>query len=256
MRTGKEADVFESAMGRYEAASGRLGTGAILSIAAHAFVVAGVLLFSGQKPKEKIEAPEIVFQAAKPPPLLGTPGGSPKTEQPKTKKPPRPKNKIVPILTNEPPKQPEQPNEPEENTASASDTEGPGNGGDPNGSPDGVPGGTGPVVPAPPPPPPEPPPTSTVMSFTGDMQRPVLISGPSQPEYPQNAKSERIEGIVIARCVITAEGDLNSCAIIKGHPFLNPAVEAMLAKQRYRPLLYNGKPVSVRYVFQFNFKLQ
>ena len=36
--------MFESALGRYEAARGRFGTGAVLSIAAHALVVGALLL--------------------------------------------------------------------------------------------------------------------------------------------------------------------------------------------------------------------
>jgi protein TonB len=227
-----------------------------MSIVAHALVVGGVLLFSGNKPPEKELEREIVFQDAKPPPIKGTPGGPPKAEQPKTPKPPKPKRN-VPILTNEPPKPAEPTREPEPSEAAPSEQEGPGNGGDPNGSEYGVPGGTGPVTPEPPPPPPpEPPPQNQVLSFGADMERPVLIGGPAHPEYPNEAKQARVEAVVIARCVITTEGSLRDCQIIKGHPFLNPAVEATLAKQRYRPVLYGGKPINVRYTLNFNFRLQ
>jgi periplasmic protein TonB len=244
--------VFESALGRSETAHGRLGTGAILSIATHALIVGAVLFFAGAKPtapKETNTGPIVLLS---PPPLLGTPGG-PKQETPKTPK--RPARKNVPILTKEPPKteQAEPDPEPSSSNETPTEQEGPGNGGTPEGVPTGQPGGTGPV---PPPPPPEPKPTNQIISLTADMERPVLIAGPAQPEYPREARAARIEGLVVAQCVITTEGVLRGCRIVKGHPFLDPAVHATIAKQRYRPVMYGGRPVSVWYTLKFNFKLQ
>lgn len=250
--------MFESALGRYEAASSRPWTGAFLSFGAHAIVAVGVLVFAGRKPPEKPpEEKDLVIQLA-PPPLKGSPGGPPKTAQPQAPKPHRAKPKNIPILTKEPLPEPTRAPLDQPAAAPTSETEGPGNGGDPNGSDDGVPGGTGPVVPGPPPPPPppEPQPENRTYVFSADMQRPALIAGPSQPEYPSNAKAAHIEGTVIARCVITTEGHAQNCTIIKGNPFLNPSVESALQRQRYRPALLNGKPVSVQYTLTFTFKLQ
>jgi periplasmic protein TonB len=248
--------VFESALGRSEVAPGRLGTGAILSIGAHALVVGAVLFFSGTKAPARTETPMGPIVLLNPPPLLGTPGGPAKQVTPKTTKRPRPNPKIVPIPPKEPPKtDPTEPEPPADTSSESTDNqEGPGNGGQPDGDPNGKIGGTGPVTNTPPPP--EPPPTNTTLLWTADMERPALLSGPSQPPYPREAMAMRAEGIVVAQCVITTEGTLQSCRIIKGHPLLDPAVHATLAQQRYRPVMYGGKPVSVRYVLTFKFKLQ
>nr|WP_240807687.1 energy transducer TonB [Polyangium spumosum] len=88
------------------------------------------------------------------------------------------------------------------------------------------------------------------------MGRPVLIGGPAQPPYPNEARSARVEGTVIAQCTITTEGRLRDCRILKGHPFLDSAVNTTLAQQRYSPMTYGGRPVSVRYNLTFKFKLQ
>ncbi len=256
--------MFESAMGRYEGARPHLGAGAILSFAAHALVAVIVFALPGKKVSSAEEEPVVVFQMPpKPPALLGSPGPA-KPAAASAPKPQRPKRPQVPILTNEPPKTDLEPTEPDPPDEPASDAaagdgsttpEGTGNGGDPNGQPDGVPGGepggkgTAPI-------PVEPPHTDTTLSWLSEMGRPVLVAGPAQPPYPSPAASQRIEGTVIAQCVITTEGRLRDCRILKGNPFLDPAVNATLAQQRYSPLTYGGRPVSVRYNITFKFKLQ
>ena len=255
--------MFESAMGRYEGARPHLGTGALLSIGAHALAAVIVFVIPGKKASSNEDEPVVVFQVPpKPAALLGSPGpAAPKPPQAAPPKTPRPKRPQVPILTNEPP--PVEPTEPEPTdeppAAAAGDgataTDGTGNGGDPNGKPDGViggdPTGTGTT-----PPPPEPQPTNTTLSWTAEMGRPVLLAGPAQPPYPSDAARQRVEGTVIAQCVITTEGRLRDCRILKGHPFLDAAVNTTLAQQRYSPMMYGGRPVSVRYVLTFKFKLQ
>ncbi|MDI1443461.1 energy transducer TonB [Polyangium sp. 6x1] len=254
--------MFESALGRYEGARPHLGTGALLSIAAHALAAVIVFAIPGKKASSNEDEPVVVFTVPKPPALLGSPGpAAPQPERAAQPKTPRPKRPQVPILTNEPPKTaPTEPEPTDESPAAApgdgaTAPDGTGNGGDPNGKPDGVLGGD-PNGKGTAPPPPEPPPTNTTLSWSSEMGRPVLIGGPAQPPYPSDAARQRVEGTVIAQCVITTEGRLRDCRILKGHPFLDPAVNATLAQQRYSPLMYGGRPVSVRYVLTFKFKLQ
>jgi periplasmic protein TonB len=253
--------VFESAMGRYDGARPRLGTGAILSFGAHALVALIVFALPGKKASSAEDDPVVVFQVPKPPALLGSPG--PAAPQPAQAQPkqPRPKRQQVPILTNEPPKieptasEPAEEPDPAPSGGGATAPDGTGNGGDPNGDPNGVIGGEVGGK-GPPPPPPEPPPRDTTLSWISEMGRPVLIAGPAQPPYPNDARSQRVEGTVIAQCVITTSGRLQDCRILKGNPFLDAAVSATLAQQRYSPMTYGGRPVSVRYNITFKFKLQ
>jgi len=248
--------VFESAMGRYEAASGRPLTGALLSIAAHAIIVAAVIALPGKKVSHREEPPEVILQVpVQKPALLGSPGPA----KPTTALPKRPRPKKVPLLAKEPETPPtpsvEEPKDPDpqENTGEAASSDGAGNGGSLDGVPNGDPNGKGK---GPPVEVPEQKPQNQVLTFTGDMTRPSLASGPSQPDYPREALVARVEGTAVVQCTITAEGLARDCRILKSLPYLDGAIQGMLAKQRYIPATYAGRPVSVRYSLTFHFKLR
>jgi TonB family protein len=89
-----------------------------------------------------------------------------------------------------------------------------------------------------------------VLSFGPEMTRPTLISG-GDLSYPREAIVAGISGTIVAKCTITAEGALRNCRIIKGLPFLDKAALDVLATRRYSPVMYQGKAVSVEYVFNF-----
>jgi periplasmic protein TonB len=247
--------VFESALGRSEASASRLGTGAVLSGVAHALVAALVFIVPG-KTKAQQPQPEkdLVVQIMAPKPAGGAP--APAQAAPQTKPAPRPQ-KQAPVIPKEPqPEQPEQPEQPAPEPAQGN------NSGEATG--DGQPGNTGSGTgDGPPGPgsakeesPPEPKPTFTELSWNAKMERPVLISGPSQPEYPRSAMLQHREGTVLARCLIATDGAVRNCSIISGDVMLQDAALAALNQQRYRPLYYGGVPVGVWYVFRFTFKLQ
>jgi len=235
----------------------------MLSIGAHALAAVIVFALPGKKASSTEDEPVVVFQMPpKPAALLGSPGPAAPQPAQAQPKPHRPKRPQVPLLTNEPPKtdpaesEPTEEPDPVPSGGGATAPGGTGNGGDPNGDPNGVIGGEVGGK-GPPPPPTEPQqPTHTTLSWLSEMGRPVLVAGPAQPPYPNDARSQRIEGTVIAQCTITTTGRLQDCRILKGNPFLDGAVNATLAQQRYSPLMYGGKPVSVRYNITFKFKLQ
>jgi tRNA A-37 threonylcarbamoyl transferase component Bud32 len=106
-----------------------------------------------------------------------------------------------------------------------------------------------PAVEAPSPPAPAAAPASpAVLPFGPEMTRPTLLSG-SDLVTPREALVAGVSGTVIAKCTITAEGTLRNCRIIKGLPYLDKPMLDMLATRRYSPVVYQGKPVSVEYVF-------
>jgi len=88
----------------------------------------------------------------------------------------------------------------------------------------------------------------SVLPFGPEMTRPSLISG-GELSYPREAIVAGVSGTIIAKCTITAEGSLRNCRIIKGLPFLDKAALDVLGTRRYSPVTYQGKPVSVEYVF-------
>jgi len=94
-----------------------------------------------------------------------------------------------------------------------------------------------------------------VVPFGEGMTRPVLLQ-PGRPiTYTREAIAARVEGVSIVRCVITAEGAVERCKVIKPLPFMDEAVLEHLQSQRFQPVSYQGKPVSVGYNFSVRLTL-
>jgi eukaryotic-like serine/threonine-protein kinase len=94
-----------------------------------------------------------------------------------------------------------------------------------------------------------------VVPFGEGMTRPVLMQ-PGRPiTYTREAIAARVEGVSIVRCVITAEGSVERCKVIKPLPFMDDAVVEHLQSQRFQPVTYQGKPVSVGYNFSVRLTL-
>lgn len=105
---------------------------------------------------------------------------------------------------------------------------------------------------APPPPPPEPPSHDT----------PVLILEPPEllhevtPRYTEPARRAGIEGAVILDLVIDAEGRVASATVLRGLPLgLTEAATDAVARWRFAPSVFNGRPVAVRYILTVWFNL-
>jgi protein TonB len=111
-------------------------------------------------------------------------------------------------------------------------------GGVPGGVVGGVPGGT----------------LNSALPFGLGMTRPQQIAG-AAPQYSREAIAARVEGKVIVRCIITIDGQVRDCKVIKGVPILQDIVLDSLRQSRYTPVSYQGHPEAVQYVFTFNFKL-
>jgi TonB family protein len=88
----------------------------------------------------------------------------------------------------------------------------------------------------------------TVMRFEEGMTRPTPIAAVA-PAYTREALEARVEGTVIAKCVVTTSGALTGCRIVKGVPHMDQAVLNALSASRYAPATLQGKPVSVDYIF-------
>ncbi|WNG33134.1 energy transducer TonB [Archangium violaceum] len=93
-----------------------------------------------------------------------------------------------------------------------------------------------------------------VLPFGAGMSRPEFVSGP-RIFYTKEALEDRIEGLLIAKCTITYEGDVTNCRLLKNLPHMGEAVLLVLEQQRYKPVTINGKPVSVDYTFNIRLSL-
>ena len=113
------------------------------------------------------------------------------------------------------------------------------------------------LVPLPPPEPlteANPPSRDQPVEFNDKLTPPELISGPS-PEYTPMALERRVEGTMAIRCVITVDGTVHGCRVIKSLPFMDRAAIAALEQRKYKPALQAGKPVDVYYTFTITFTL-
>ena len=67
-----------------------------------------------------------------------------------------------------------------------------------------------------------------------------------RPIYPDDAKSAHIDGRVILRAVIGADGRVNDLSAVDGpSPSLIAAAMVAVSQWRYKPYLFNGVPVEV-----------
>jgi protein TonB len=231
--------------------AGRLGAGAGVSLLVHAGLVGAILVLSaGVAEQVEKDPPVVVFKR---PPPRGTPIPPTVKAAAEPPKPKPPKKRLemkapiaVPTVT--PPETTPAPDtqpEPEEELPY-----------DPEGRPDGVAGlapcltcpidptATGAVE--------EPPGEEVLPYVSGNMTAPQLLTG-TPLQYTREALEARVEGLLIARCVITREGEVEDCRVIKGLPHMSDTVVSALETRRYSPVKYQGRPISV--IYNFHVKL-
>jgi len=75
------------------------------------------------------------------------------------------------------------------------------------------------------------------------------------PPYPQEARAEGKTGTVILKVIIRADGSVADVQVMRGdEPFVSAAVKTVKT-WKYRPAIYNGKPITVYRIIQIPFKL-
>ncbi|HEX5752802.1 MAG TPA: energy transducer TonB [Archangium sp.] len=248
--------MFQSVINQPGLSAGRFGTGMWVSLMVHAGVFAGMLGLSGKAAETIRNEPELVFNVPQPP--KGNPN-PPKQVAAPTKPKPKPKTELVQPKKIPPP--PPEETKTVEATPPPEDTEPeetndlpyiPGS--DPNGvEQGGIPGAqaiagmalgnigqsTG----------------EEVLPFGAGMTPPQLVSTGVPLQYSYEALRARVSGVIIAKCTITREGDVENCRIIKGLPFMDDAVLQSVTSRHYRPVTFQGRPVNVSYTFTVNLKL-
>jgi periplasmic protein TonB len=248
--------MFQSVIEQRGWSTGRLGTGMWVSVVVHAGLVAGVLALSARAVVEPPREPVLTFiqpPAAQPPrgnpnpPSVATPP-RPRTEKPR----PRKKELVLPSVMPPRPLEVEPPDHPEETPVDEDLPYIPGS------HPDGVESGGVPGMPyvagmalgnglgasS----------EEETIPFGEGMTRPELLSG-ADIHYTREALAAGVRGLLIARCVITREGQVQDCRILKGLPYMSEVVLESLVKRRYRPVSFQGRPVNVNYTFNVRLEL-
>jgi len=100
-----------------------------------------------------------------------------------------------------------------------------------------------------------PPPAPVAVDFDqATMNGLAMISGP-EPEYTHEAVERGVQGQMTVRCVVSHDGSVRNCRVLKGLPFMNASVIDALERRRYHPATVQGKPVDVYYTFNLRLVL-
>src|SRR5687767_1379545 len=76
------------------------------------------------------------------------------------------------------------------------------------------------------------------------------------PEYPEIARANRVEGIVILETIIGADGKVAEARVLRSNPLLDQAALAAVREWEYSPTLLNGKPTAVLMTVTVRFTLK
>lgn len=75
------------------------------------------------------------------------------------------------------------------------------------------------------------------------------------PQYPQEAKDNRVEGDVVLRILIDEQGNVSEAKPMSGPPSLTDAAVDAMMQWKFKPYRLNGEPVQVESVFTIRFRL-
>ena len=94
------------------------------------------------------------------------------------------------------------------------------------------------------------------MQLGDGVSRPVPIFQP-EPPYTEDARQRRIQGVVILQGIIDENGEVRNLTVVKGLPFgLDRNTLETVYQWKYKPAVFEGKPVAVHQYFRINFSLQ
>jgi protein TonB len=236
--------MFDSVLQRRRGPKRYIGAGALLSAAIHASLLSFVIWASARTALDQEKDVAVTFfapQAAPPPPPPPPPARSTK---PKTQRI-KPKTDAIVQPREDKPVEPQKDEEEDDETGGmdggvAGGVEGGVVGGVEGGVVGGQLGSTTPVPAKP---------QNAVIPFGAGMVRPGRPAG--NPTYTREAIAARVTGTVLVKCIITTEGALTQCKIIKGLAHMDQAVLAWLRRSSVTPVTFQGQRVSVEYVFNF-----
>lgn len=76
-----------------------------------------------------------------------------------------------------------------------------------------------------------------------------------KPKYPDQAKSEHIQGDVRLLVRVATDGAVQEVRLVSGPPKLVAAAVAAVKQWRYRPVLSSGHPIAVVTTVTVSFRL-
>ncbi|MEN8165097.1 MAG: TonB family protein, partial [Acidobacteriota bacterium] len=90
----------------------------------------------------------------------------------------------------------------------------------------------------------------------GKITEPKRSDGPN-PRYPEEARSEGINGVVVMEAVISEDGSVREVEVLRSNATaLSEAAVEAVDQWTFEPATLEGIPVAVRYILTVKFKLQ
>ena len=89
---------------------------------------------------------------------------------------------------------------------------------------------------------------------TGDIKPPKIINM-VQPVYPEEARKQGIEGVVILEATTDVDGKVKDVKVLRPVPALNQAALDAVKQWVYEPMIINGKPMPVVFTVTVRFTL-
>jgi TonB family protein len=92
---------------------------------------------------------------------------------------------------------------------------------------------------------------------TGDFEKPPKLIKKVEPVYPEEARQEGIQGVVLLEATTDKEGNVVKVEVLKSESSLlnQPAVDA-LRQWKYEPVYKDGEPVGITFTVTVTFKLK
>lgn len=95
-----------------------------------------------------------------------------------------------------------------------------------------------------------------VFDVGGEVSAPVKVYAP-EPLYTEEARAARVQGVVIVRAIVDAEGTVRDVEVLKGLPMgLDQRTVETVREWRFEPARRNGEPVPVFYNVTVSFTVQ
>lgn len=78
----------------------------------------------------------------------------------------------------------------------------------------------------------------------------------TMPAYPDEARAQGIEAVVVVKFIVTEQGDVTDARIIKGHPLFDAIVLEAVKTWKFEPANVDGKPIAVFRVVKIPFRIK
>jgi len=78
----------------------------------------------------------------------------------------------------------------------------------------------------------------------------------SMPAYPEDARKQGIEAVVVVKFVVTEDGRVEDARIVKGHPLFDDAVLASVRDWTFEPATLDGQAVRMVRMVKIPFRLK